>query len=88
MKQRPCRFLPSSGKTTFPNELAADDAEDIVAFCSENMAYYMVPRFIEFIDALPKTPSEKIEKYKLKKLAEERRATLWDREKMGIKVTR
>ena len=85
-----------------PSELGEDDlmvflvlrpgervtAEDIVAFCSENMAYYMVPRFIEFIDALPKTPSEKIEKYKLKKLAEERRATLWDREKMGIKVTR
>jgi crotonobetaine/carnitine-CoA ligase len=52
------------------------------------MAYFMVPRFVEFIDALPKTASEKIEKYKLKKLAEQRRSELWDREKAGIRLKR
>jgi crotonobetaine/carnitine-CoA ligase len=50
------------------------------------MAYFMVPRYVEFVDALPKTPSQKIEKYKLKALAERRRSEMWDREKTGIKL--
>ncbi|MDQ6824777.1 MAG: AMP-binding protein [Candidatus Eremiobacteraeota bacterium] len=62
--------------------------EEIIQFCTDNMAYFMVPRFVEFIDALRKTPSEKIEKYKLKKLADERRSLLWDREKVGMKLKR
>jgi acyl-coenzyme A synthetase/AMP-(fatty) acid ligase len=33
-------------------------------------------------DRLPKTPSEKIEKYLLKRKAEESRTELWDREKV------
>lgn len=60
--------------------------EEIVDFCTHNMAYFMVPRFVEFVDALPKTPSQKIEKYKLKALAETRRSEMWDREKAGIKL--
>jgi crotonobetaine/carnitine-CoA ligase len=60
--------------------------EEIVDFCSHNMAYFMVPRYVEFVDALPKTPSQKIEKYKLKALAERRRSEMWDREKTGIKL--
>lgn len=59
--------------------------EEIVDFCNHNMAYFMVPRFVEFVDVLPKTPSQKIEKYKLKELAERRRSEIWDREKAGIK---
>lgn len=61
---------------------------ELVAFANDNMAYFMVPRFVAFIDALPKTPSEKIEKYKLKQDAQARRDQLWDREKVGIKVHR
>jgi crotonobetaine/carnitine-CoA ligase len=57
--------------------------EEIIDFCNRNMAYFMVPRFIEFVDSLPKTPSQKIEKYKLKKLAEARLSEIWDREKAG-----
>ena len=45
-------------------------------------------RILKLVDALPKTPSEKIEKYKLKKMAEQRRAQLWDREKAGITLKR
>lgn len=69
-----------------PGERASP--EEIIEFCNDNMAYFMVPRFVEFIDALPKTASEKIEKYKLKKLAEQRRSELWDREKAGIRLKR
>ena len=62
--------------------------EEVVGFCTDNMAYFMVPRFVAFIEALPKTPSEKIEKYKLKRDAEAKRAELWDREQRGIFVKR
>lgn len=66
----------------------APTEEELVRFCNDNMAHFMVPRFIHFIDALPKTASEKIEKYKLKTWAEENRASLWDREAVGITLTR
>ena len=61
---------------------------DVVHFAAEHMSYFMVPRFVEFIDALPKTASEKIEKYKLKQDAQARRSELWDREREGIEVRR
>ena len=61
---------------------------EVVHFAVEKMSYFMVPRFVEFIEELPKTASEKIEKYKLKLDAQKRRSELWDREKEGIAVTR
>ncbi len=60
----------------------------LVHYCATTMSYYMVPRYVAFVDALPKTASEKIEKYKLKQMAEATRATLWDREKSGILIKR
>ena len=60
----------------------------LIDFCAGTMSYFMVPRYIAFIDALPKTASEKIEKYKLKQMAERDRAKLWDREKAGIVIKR
>jgi crotonobetaine/carnitine-CoA ligase len=60
--------------------------EELTHFCADNMPYYMVPRYLDFIDALPKTPSEKIEKYRLKVAAAEARDQLWDREAAGIAV--
>jgi crotonobetaine/carnitine-CoA ligase len=62
--------------------------EELVRFANQNMAHFMVPRFVHFVEALPKTASEKIEKYKLKIWAEQNRATLWDREAVGLKLER
>jgi crotonobetaine/carnitine-CoA ligase len=62
--------------------------EELVRFCDSRMMYFMVPRFIEFADELPKTMSQKIEKYKLKQIAEARLSEIWDRERSGIKLTR
>ena len=61
---------------------------EVVRFANEHMSYFMVPRFVEFTDALPKTASEKLEKYKLKQDANARRAALWDREREGIVIKR
>jgi len=61
---------------------------EVVRFANEHMSYFMVPRFVEFTDALPKTASEKLEKYKLKQDAQARRDALWDREREGIVIKR
>jgi crotonobetaine/carnitine-CoA ligase len=60
----------------------------LIEHCNENMAYFMVPRFVEFVAELPKTMTEKVEKYKLKADAEKRLGQIWDREKAGIVVKR
>jgi len=41
--------------------------EEIIRFCEENMGAFKVPRYIEFRSSLPKTPSERVQKEKLKK---------------------
>ena len=61
---------------------------ELVSTARDNMAYFMVPRYIEIVDELPKTLSEKVEKYKLKADAEARLVAIWDRDKAGIVVKR
>ncbi|HET6718257.1 MAG TPA: AMP-binding protein [Rhodocyclaceae bacterium] len=41
-------------------------ARDLLKHCTDNLEIYMVPKFIEFVDALPKTPHGKIDKLRLK----------------------
>jgi crotonobetaine/carnitine-CoA ligase len=39
--------------------------EDLHAWLTENLPRFMVPRYLEVRASFPKTPSERIEKYKL-----------------------
>jgi carnitine-CoA ligase len=41
------------------------DPEELVRFCERRMARHMVPRYVELMDALPRTPTEKLEKARL-----------------------
>jgi carnitine-CoA ligase len=41
--------------------------EEIIKFSEENLGAFKVPRYIEFRESLPKTPSERVQKEKLKK---------------------
>lgn len=61
---------------------------DLIAHCVANMAHYMVPRFVRFVDAFPRTESQKVRKADLRAFAEEHPEELWDREKAGIVVKR
>jgi crotonobetaine/carnitine-CoA ligase len=61
-------------------------AEDLIRYCNERMAYFAVPRYLEFVEGLPKTPTNRIEKYRLRELGVTENT--WDREQAGIKVTR
>ncbi len=47
-------------------------AEDIKEYCRENIAYYKVPEYVDFVDDYPMTASGKIQKYKLREVAVER----------------
>lgn len=54
--------------------------EALYRYCYENAARFMVPRYIEIVDSLPKTPTQKVEKFRLKKLGIT--ATTWDRDRI------
>lgn len=60
--------------------------EELIAYANDRMPYFAVPRYVEFMDALPKTPTERVQKYLLKEAGVTART--WDREKAGVKVTR
>ena len=70
--------VPRAGATLDPAEL--------IQFCDGRLAYFAIPRYVEVVDALPLTPSGKIEKYRLR----ERGVTpsTWDRETAGIRLSR
>lgn len=42
------------------------DAEAIWAWCDERLPYFAVPRYVEFVEALPKTPTAKVRKTELR----------------------
>ncbi|MCL2337786.1 MAG: AMP-binding protein [Firmicutes bacterium] len=60
--------------------------EDLIAFCEERMAYFMVPRYIRFMDELPKNVMLRVEKFKLRD--EGITPDTWDREQAGYKLAR
>ena len=41
--------------------------EEVVEYSKENMPHFWVPRYIRFVDNLPRTPTGKIEKFKMRK---------------------
>jgi len=45
------------------------DPEVVWAWCDERLPYFTVPRYLAFVDELPKTPSEKVRKVELREMA-------------------
>lgn len=41
-------------------------AGELLDFLEERLPYFMVPRYVEFLESLPKTPTEKIQKNRLR----------------------
>jgi crotonobetaine/carnitine-CoA ligase len=55
--------------------------EELVEFCLDRLPKFMVPRYIEFLDALPRTPTDKVAKYKLREQGDNGMTDkTWDRE--------
>jgi crotonobetaine/carnitine-CoA ligase len=60
--------------------------EELMAFCEERMAYFMIPRYLRFMEAFPKTATERVQKHVLR--AEGVTSDTWDREVAGYQVKR
>jgi crotonobetaine/carnitine-CoA ligase len=71
-------IAPAPGRTVDPSEL--------IEFLRPRLAPFMIPRYVRIMDALPKTPTQKVLKVELK--AQGLTDDAWDREAAGIKVAR
>ncbi|WP_338616864.1 ATP-dependent acyl-CoA ligase [Pigmentiphaga sp. CHJ604] len=83
-----------------PSELAEDEVMcaivpraghgiaglDVVRWCESRMPHFAVPRFVRFVDDLPKTENGKVQKYKLRQ--EGVTADTWDLAASGHAVKR
>ncbi|HLJ21057.1 MAG TPA: AMP-binding protein [Stellaceae bacterium] len=81
-----------------PNALADEDIKAVVRlktgetldplalvqWCESRLAYFQIPRYVSFVDSLPKTPSERIRKDALSRSTED----CWDLERSGYKLRR
>jgi crotonobetaine/carnitine-CoA ligase len=54
--------------------------------CGPRMPYFAVPRYIAFVDDLPRTENGKVQKFKLRETGVT--PTTFDRESVGYKVQR
>ncbi|MGH7873515.1 MAG: class I adenylate-forming enzyme family protein, partial [Candidatus Binatia bacterium] len=62
-----------------PATPASVPADEIWTFCKPHLAAFKVPRFIEYRDELPKTPSSKVQKNILRDESKNPRARVFDR---------
>jgi crotonobetaine/carnitine-CoA ligase len=62
------------------------DHENLIRFVEPRMAYFMVPRYIDVVAELPKTPTGKLQKFPLREVG--LTLTTWDREAAGVKLRR
>ncbi len=69
-----------------PQPGAGFDPRALIEYLIPRMAHFMVPRYVRVIDALPKTPTQKVQKHLIR--SEGVTADTWDREKAGIVLRR
>jgi crotonobetaine/carnitine-CoA ligase len=61
------------------------DPAEVISFCDERMAYFMVPRYIELVASIPRTGgSGRPIKEQLKQITDK----TWDRVREGVKIKR
>jgi crotonobetaine/carnitine-CoA ligase len=69
-----------------PVDGKAIDYAELIAFLRPRLPHFMVPRYLRLLRELPKTPTQKIEKHKLR--AEGITVDTWDREAAGLRIRR
>jgi crotonobetaine/carnitine-CoA ligase len=62
------------------------DPVELSEFLIDRLPYFMVPRFLKFVDELPKTPTQKIQKNVLRESGTG--PDVWDRQAAGISTRR
>ncbi len=69
-----------------PEAGAEIDNVALLDYCVERMPRYAVPRFLELVAELPKTPTGKVQKQALREAGVT--AATWDREAVGYTIAR
>lgn len=75
-----CEFLDAEQDLALAVVLKPEmqlEAADLAKYINDNAPYFFVPRYIEFVDALPYTPTGKVQKFALRERG--RTAATWDR---------
>jgi len=54
-----------------PREGVRIDPQEVIDFCSGEIANFKVPRYVQIVDELPMTQSGKIQKFRLREIAKE-----------------
>jgi carnitine-CoA ligase len=62
------------------------DPAELIEFLRPRLAHFMVPRFIRFVEGLPMTPTQKVQKHLLREQG--LTPDTWDREAAGIRIRR
>ncbi len=59
-------------------------AAELAAYCAERLPGFMVPRYLEFVDELPRTPTDKVAKHQLRAAGDHGiTPRTWDRQREG-----
>ena len=59
---------------------------DLWHFLAERIPHFMVPRYLEVLDELPKTPTSRVKKHALR--AHGNSSATWDSDQHGLRATR
>jgi crotonobetaine/carnitine-CoA ligase len=62
------------------------DPRELLEFLLPRLPHFMVPRYVRIVEALPKTPTQKIQKHLLRSAGVTE--DTWDRELAGVKIKR
>jgi len=63
----------------------APDPHELLEFCADKMPYFAVPRYVRFMEHLPKTPTERVRKVELREMG--LGDDVYDRVKSGPKIS-
>jgi carnitine-CoA ligase len=61
--------------------------EEVLDFCQDKVPHFAVPRYVRFVDELPRSHAQRVLKHELKAEGIEAEG-VWDRESVGYKVQR
>jgi len=57
---------------------------ELIRWCSGKLPYFQIPRYVEFIDAFPKTPTQRIQKKELSRSV----TGVWDADAAGFRAVK
>ena len=64
---------------------ASTSAEELFRYCIDQLPFFMVPRYVEFLTEIPKTANQKAQRYVLRQRTGGQQ---YDRETLGIALRR